>query len=546
MNAAHAPITHSTRLDPGPSSGLLARVEGLTVSFPGADRPAVDGVSLRVHQGQCVALVGESGSGKSLTARAILGLLPRSARSTAELLEVPDPSDAAVIRAPRRGSREWPSIRGAHAALVPQDALGGLDPLRRLEHEVGDTLRLHALASGEDRRSRVISALESAGMPAPESRLRQRSDELSGGLRQRALVASALIADPRLIIADEPTTALDAGHRDRVLRALRRRADAGAGVLLITHDLTSVRDIADVVHVMQDGRILEEGSPDEVLWSPEHPFTRELIAASPAGKPRGSRLLSSAPTPSPSSGSRVTPEHAPGSRADAPLILDRISVSFPSPGPQAAHRVLDAATLHVAHGETVGLIGESGSGKTTLLRVALGLQAASAGTVRVTGVEWSSASARERRLLRRAVAFVPQDPLDSFPVGASGTRILGDALRAGGTARSERTARIWSLAAEVDLPREALGRPAKDLSGGQRQRLAIARALARDPQVLLLDEPVSALDVTVQARVLDLLNDIQARRGTGMLFVSHDLDVITHMSDRVLHLENGRVLRHHG
>lgn len=517
----------------------LARVEGLTVTFPGRAIPAVDGVSLEVRAGECVALVGESGSGKSLTSRALLGLLPASARVSFDRLEVVGAS------APPPRSRGWGAIRGARAGLVPQDALGGLDPLRRIEHEVGDALRLHDLASGRERRDRVVSALAAAGVPEPERRMRQRSDELSGGLRQRALVASALIADPELLVADEPTTALDAGHRGRVLADLRRRVEAGAGVLLISHDLTSVRGIADRVLVMRDGRVIEQGEPAQVLGSPGHPFTRELLAASPTGKARGIRLLAlprtAASSPKPSTPTRHPARSPQGAVAESPPRLDLrdVSVSFGRP----AHPVLCEASLTVAAGETVGLIGESGSGKTTLLRVALGLQAADRGEALIDGIARATADRRARRELRRRIALVPQDPLDSFPRGVTGIRLLADAMRAAGAPRAERVGRAVSLAHEVGLSADELERPADTLSGGQRQRLAIARALARDPELLLLDEPVSALDVTVQARVLDLLDDVQARRGTAYLLVSHDEDVIRHMSDRVLRLEAGRVVQ---
>ena len=248
-------------------TGELARIEGLSISFPGRTEPAVDDVSLTIVAGECVALVGESGSGKTLTARTLLGLLPHTAHveGTVQLSGSP---------APHSGSSAWNTIRGAQVALVPQEALSGLDPLRRVEHEVGDALRLHHLAGGKQRRERVVVALANVGMPKPEQQLRRRSDELSGGQRQRALVASALIAEPELIIADEPTTALDAGHRSRVLSEIRRRVDDGAGALLISHDLASVRGVADRVLVMRDGRIIEEGDPARVLAAPTHPFTR--------------------------------------------------------------------------------------------------------------------------------------------------------------------------------------------------------------------------------------------------------------------------------
>lgn len=521
------------------TSGVLARVDELHLSFPGAPGPAVDGISFEIRAGEVVALVGESGSGKSLTARALLGLLPGSARVRGRI-GLPGTGDAAApTAAPPARSRAWTALRGARVALVPQDALGALDPLRRVEHEVGDALRLHRLASGPEHRERVIAALADAGMPEPHRRVRQRSDELSGGLRQRALIASALIAEPRIIVADEPTTALDAAHRGRVLAELRRRAGAGCGVLLISHDLASVREVADRVLVMRHGAIVERGEPHRVFAHPAHPFTRELIAASPAGRPRGTRLLEASPRPSAPGG--------PASAAAAParLELSDVTVSY---GRGAERRtVLDAVSLRVAAGETLGLVGESGSGKTTLLRAALGLLQPSSGTVEVDGIDRAGADRRTRRELRRRVAFVPQDPLDSFPFGASGELILRDALRAAGVAPRNRRDRAAALADETGLAVAELARPAATLSGGQRQRLAIARALARNPELLLLDEPVSALDLTVQARILDLLDDVQAQRGTAYLLVSHDDDVIRHMSDRVLRLHRGALRSHqHG
>lgn len=535
------------------SDAPLAHVEGLTVSFPGRDAPAVDDVSLEILPGQCVALVGESGSGKSLTARALLGLLPPTAIVSGRVrLGEPGSAESGVEPppAPANGSAAWHRIRGSRAALVPQNALGGLDPLRRIEHEVGDALRLHRLAAGAERRERVVCALGEAGMPEPETQLRRRSDELSGGLRQRALVASALIADPELIVADEPTTALDAGHRGRVLAELRRRVEAGAGALLVSHDLASVGDVADLVLVMRDGRIVERGDPRAVFAAPQHAFTRELLAASPAGKPRGIRLslgerhqsATGAEPPRAQSPSSQSPEARSAGAATGmrPRLELRDVVAGFGRG-AAAREVLRGVDLEVRAGETVGLIGESGSGKTTLLRIALGLQAPERGDIRVDGVERSSATRAQRRAIRRRLALVPQDPLESFPRAATGAAILVDALRAAAVPRERRRERAIALAAEVGLEAALLPRPAATLSGGQRQRLAIARALAREPELLLLDEPVSALDITVQARVLDLLDELQRRHRTAYLLVSHDADVIEHMSDRVLRLHEGTI-----
>lgn len=504
----------------------LIRITNLTVMFPGTGRPAVDGVSLAVHSGECVALVGESGSGKTLTGRAALGMLPRAAIVTGRV-ELFDEN------APSRGSAVWQAIRGAQVALIPQDALGSLDPLRRLQHEVGDALRLHRIGTRGERPARVAAALGAAGMPDPESQLRRRSDQLSGGLRQRALVASALIAEPELIVADEPTTALDATHRAGVIAALAERKRAGAGVLLISHDLDSVRGIADRVLVMRNGHVVEQGDTETVLTHPAHGFTRELIAASPKGKSRERAREHERPNTAPILQLREVSAGYHGTRSIS---------SADSAGSNSGHHVLQHIDLDVHPNETVGLVGESGAGKTTLLRVMLGLHPASSGEVLINGVDRNAASRRTRAKLQQHLAFVPQDPLDSFKPGATAGTVLRDALRAAGTPRHERKRAAEKLASEVDLHAGLIARPVWALSGGQRQRLAIARALAKQPTLLVLDEPVSALDQTVQATVLDLLNRVQLRHGTAMILVSHDTDVIRMMSDRVFRLESG-VLR---
>lgn len=505
------------------TTAVIARVTDLTVTFAGQPQPAVDRVSLDVRAGECVALVGESGSGKSLTAKALLGLLPCTARSSGQI-EVLN-AQATLDAAPPPHSSDWNSVRGLQLGLVPQDALGALDPLRLVEHEVGDSVRLHRLAPRRERRKQVVAALTAAAMPEPERRLRQRSDELSGGLRQRALVASALIASPTFIVADEPTTALDANHRGRVLHELRERVRARAGVLLITHDLESVRGIADRVYVMRHGQVIEAGTPERVLGAPQHPFTQELLDASPQGKRRTRREELGV---------------SPGSTDQPPrLKITGVRVGFGRGSTR--HEVLRESSLTVVAGETVGLVGESGSGKTTLLRVALGLQAPDSGTVEIDGIDRAAATRAQRRELRKRIGLVPQDPLSTFPPGATGTAIVQDALRAAGVPRAQRRQRALDLVEEVRLSSDELVRPAATLSGGQRQRLAIARALARDPELLLLDEPVSALDLTVQARVLELLNELQDRRGTSYLLVSHDEAVIRFMSDRVLRIEDGVV-----
>ena len=463
-------------------------VRGLRIAFGSA--PVVDGVSFTVSPGECVAIVGESGAGKSLTARALLGLLPAGARVTAEGLEV-DGTDARSL-----GEREWRRLRGARIALVSQDALVSLDPLRRIGAEVAEPRQLHGLDAS---REHVLSLLERVWMPEPARRARQHPHELSGGLRQRALIASALAAEPAVLIADEPTTALDATVQARILGLLREIVDAGTGVLFISHDFAAVRRLADRVLVMRDGEIVEQGAVDAVLEDPQHEYTRQLIAAT-----------------------RHTPRDSAPS--DPRPVLSAVGVEKAFGGVAA---VSDAAfTVH--EGRTLGIVGESGSGKTTLARMIVGVERPDAGELRWNGVH--------------RVQLVHQNPLGAFDPRWTIGRSLREALAAGGVARAERSRRVTQLLAEVGLDAELAGRRPAALSGGQRQRAAIARALAADPDVLVLDEPVSALDPSVRERVLQLLLRLQRDRRLTMLFVSHDLDIVAAVADEVLVMQDGRIV----
>ena len=527
------------------------RVDNLSVRFGEADAadaaPAVDGISLSIAAGECLALVGESGSGKSVTARALVGLAGATARVTADRLEV---SGHDVLG---RGRRQLERLRGGAVGTISQDALVALDPLRLVGREVDDALRLHTRLSVVERRARVLELLTETGIPDAAVRAGQRSGELSGGLRQRALIAAAIAARPAVLLADEPTTALDAQLRDGILDLIARQVDKGTAVLLISHDLDAVRRVAHRVAVMKDGRIVEEGETAAVLATPSHPYTRRLLDASPAGKPRHvalsgpARRLSSAhrdgfDTRPPSSGAisrygrgRPTRSGAQPAEPDA-LTADALTVSFPLPG-GGSRTVLDDISFTVPSGETLGLVGPSGSGKTTIARVALGLQKPGAGELRLLGEPWSAVPERERRSRRGTIGAVYQDPLSSFDPRFTVARILTDAVT-GGTRTRSRTAipRVAELLDSVGLAASTAARRPRSLSGGQRQRVAIARALAADPRVLVLDEPVSALDVSIQAQILDLLDELQRQLGLSYLFISHDIDVIDHMSDRILRL----------
>lgn len=468
------------------------QVEGLRIAIGG--HVLVDGVSFTVSPGECLALVGESGAGKSLTVRALLGLLPEHAQVAADVLEV-DGVDARAL-----GERSWRALRGARIALVSQDALVSLDPLRRVGAEVAEPLEIHGSLTRAQRASRVRELLVDVAIPDPERRARQRPHELSGGLRQRALIASALAADPAVLIADEPTTALDATVQAKVLALLRRIADDGTAVVFVSHDMAAVRRVADRVVVLRDGRVVEHGSAAEVLAAPREDYTRELV-------------LASVPMP------RI----APAGDASVLATVSEVGKAFDRP-------VLRDASFLLRRGRTVGVVGESGSGKTTLARILLGVERADTGAI-----SWASGA-------RPRIQLVHQNPLGAFDPRWTIGRSLREALAAGGVPRAERAVRAAAMLHEVGLdPGLAARRPAA-LSGGQRQRAAIARALAAGPEVLVLDEPVSALDATVRVRILALLDRLQRDRGLTMLLVSHDLAVIASVADDVLVMRDGAIV----
>lgn len=472
----------------------------------GPDGPIVRALDLDVAPGECVALVGESGAGKSLTARALVGLLPRGLGWRAETAEI----DGTDVRG--FGERRWRALRGARVALVSQDALVSLDPLRRIGAEVAEPLRIHEPSvRGAALQARVRDVLARVGLPEPGRRARQYPHELSGGQRQRALIASALVTNPAVLIADEPTTALDATVQARVLDLLRQIADAGVAVVLITHDLGAVRRVADRVVVLHGGRVVEAGQTAAVMAAPCDPHTRTLVAAA-------------SPTPL-----------RRAARTDAPLLsAEGLTKRF---GDRVA---VDGVSFEVRRGRTLAVVGESGSGKTTLARMIVGVAEADAGTLRVDGRAWSPRAARGAA--RRRIQLVQQNPWGALDPRWSVGRTLREAVAVTGAARSHRRALVTDLLREVGLsPALTTRRPAQ-LSGGQRQRVAIARALAVGPEVLVLDEPVSALDATIRARILDRLLDLQRDRDLAMVFVTHDLSVVAEVADDVIVMKDGRVV----
>jgi peptide/nickel transport system ATP-binding protein len=556
---------------------------------------AVRGVSFTLDRNECLAVVGESGSGKSVTARTLLGLTGDRAEVTARRIGF-DGQDLTTLT-----ERQWRSVRGRRIGLVLQDALVSLDPLRSVGAEVGETLRGHGLASRAETGSRVLSLLADAGIPDPARRARQYPHQLSGGLRQRALIASALAGGPDLLIADEPTTALDVTVQAQVLDLLGRLVAEGTALLLISHDLAVVARLADRIAVMFGGLVVEQGPAAQVLERPRHPYTRALLAAVPAvhdkrellsapalelpaARPGGcayasrcaladQRCREELPAASGDHGHRVLCWHpdqaadqaaAPVALADPvrrrsaeptqfavpAVVADRepllevtgISKRFRSPDGSFYDAVREVS-FQLRAGEALGVVGESGSGKTTAARIALGLIEPDQGNVRFAAGPWSGVPERLRRERRRRIQVVSQDPLGSFDPRYSVERLVGEAVAQAGVGRGPaRRARVSELLDQVGLSGGLLDWRPLDLSGGQRQRVAIARALASGPQLIVCDEPVSALDVSVQAQVLDLLVTLQRELGMALLFISHDLGVIRHVSDRLIVMREGRVV----
>jgi peptide/nickel transport system ATP-binding protein len=533
---------------PSASAGHpLFEVEDLRVGFRAHAEPVVKGVSFALRRGECVAIVGESGSGKTVTSRALIGLAGQHARIGARRLRF-DGDDV-------RGfdQRAWQRIRGKRIGFVMQDALGSLDPLRRVEHEIAEPLRLHTTLGRAARREKVIELLRAVGVPEPELRASQYPHELSGGLRQRALIASAIACQPELLIADEPTTALDAVVQAQILDLLETLRRADTGMLIVSHDFGVVSRLADRILVMQHGHIVEQGPADAILRDPQHGYTRALLGAVSAvhakGRARARRsgaaqaATRQATAPQPATPQPATP-HADTAAGPIvyPLEASGLSKSFTGPDAIRRHAVLDVSFV-LGRGETLGIVGGSGSGKTTTMRMVLGLEAPDSGTVQVHGEAWHALSPRAVNARRKRIQIVFQDPLRSFDPRYTVERVIGEALGvAGYPPGGERRARTIELLELVSLNASFLTRRPIDLSGGQRQRVAIARALAPQPDILICDEPVSALDVVVQAQILALLDDLKRRLGLSCLFISHDLGVIRMVCDRVLVMHDGVVV----
>ena len=518
----------------------LLEVDNLRVRF-GPDGPLVlKGISFVLNRGECLALVGESGSGKSVTSRTLVGLTGHQAQIDAARLHL-DGEDLS-----RFNERTWRRIRGTRIGFVMQDALGSLDPLRPVGREIGEPLLLHTDLTKRQRDEKVIALLRSVSVPEPELRARQYPHQLSGGLRQRALIASAIACAPELLIADEPTTALDATVQAHVLGLLESLRGKDTAMLIISHDLAVVSRLADRVAVMHAGHIVEQGPMSAILNRPQHPYTKSLLAAHAAVHAKSARLPHFYSTPAPESPalSLATPNRPDGDNGRGLPLLEARNLVKTFDGPDGEKRtVVSDVSFVLRPGQTLGIVGESGSGKTTTARLMLGLEKPDGGSVEWRGQNWHALSRRQQLAERKRVQVIFQDPLASFDPRYTVERVLFEALEVAGYPRGEkRRARAVELLDLVRLDETYLARRPIELSGGQRQRIAIARALAPEPEVLVCDEPVSALDVSVQAQILDLLTDLKKRLDLACLFISHDLGVIYRVCDRILVMKDGRVV----
>ncbi|MCA2227699.1 dipeptide ABC transporter ATP-binding protein [Nonomuraea aurantiaca] len=514
----------------------LLDVRDLAVSYDA--RPAVQGISFTVEPGEVVAVVGESGSGKTTTAHSIIGLLPPNATLDGGRILLGD-SDLATW-----STRRMESIRGAQIGLIPQDPSNSLNPVKTVGAQIGEVLRIHKRGDRRTISRRVVNLLTRVGLPDPETRARQYPHELSGGMRQRVLIAIAIALEPRLVIADEPTSALDVTVQRRILDLIDDlRAEFGTAVLLVTHDLGIAANRSDRLIVMKDGRIEEQGPSGQVLSDPRAAYTGQLLRDAPALSVREFRAV------------EQTPEEP---TAEPAIVVHNLVKEFRVG--RRPFRAVDGVSFEVRPGTTHALVGESGSGKTTTARMVVRFAEPTSGTVTIAGAgtvaapgtaagvgtvagAGAVAGGRAARDFRRHVQLVYQNPYSSLDPRQSIAAIVEEPLRNFRLGdRAARRRRVRDLMERVALPESLLDRRPRELSGGQRQRVAIARALAVDPGVVVLDEAVSALDVTVQAQILDLLEELQRDLGLTYLFISHDLAVVRQISHTVSVMNKGRIV----
>jgi peptide/nickel transport system ATP-binding protein len=539
-------------------AGDVVEIRDLRVTFAtdGGAVEAVRGVSLAVAPGEVLAIVGESGSGKTVTARSILGLLPETAATAgAVLLQDGGGGTADVLALSGARLRD---VRGRDAAMVFQEPSTALNPVFPVGWQIAEGLRAHRRLTRAQAHEQAVDVLRRVGIPDPEERVKHYPHQFSGGQKQRIVIAQALVLQPGLVIADEPTTALDVTVQAEILDLLRRLpAEFGTAVVLITHNMGVVADLADRVAVMYAGQIVEQADVRTLFASPQHPYTKALLAAVPRiGGPRraGTTTAPRGGADEPvepgalgatTTGAASSDAAASSSSAPAPVVEARgLTITYPGRLGRPGFTAVDGVDLTIAPGEVLGLVGESGSGKTTIGRAIAGLTPVTGGSLRVLGTSVKGASERAFRPVRRRIGFVFQDPATSFNPLLTIAACVAEPLVVHGLARDEHAARpkVDALLEAVQLEPSYGDRFPHELSGGQRQRASLARAIALDPELLIADEPTSALDVSVQARVLDLFGELQERLGFACLFISHDLAVVDMLADRIAVLHRGRLV----
>ncbi|WP_435177821.1 dipeptide ABC transporter ATP-binding protein [Actinacidiphila sp. bgisy145] len=524
----------------GPAGEPLVEVADLRIDFPtetGTVR-AVDGIGFTLRPGEALGLVGESGSGKSATAYALLGLHRGTGAEVSGTVRV---AGTDVLTAPEAELRR---LRGGVAAVVFQDPLSALDPYLAVGDQIAEVYRVHRRVSRAAARARAVEVLDRVGIPTAARRARSRPHEFSGGMRQRTLIAMALACEPRLIVADEPTTALDVTVQAQVLDLLHElRTESGLALLMVTHDLGVAAGTVDRLLVLQHGAAVESGAIAEVLARPEHAYTRALLAAVPRIEPaaappeEGTAKEAGEPEPAPA------PAPAAGGGSSGEVLLEAVGLRKEFGRGQGRFAAVDGVDLVVHAGETLGVVGESGSGKTTLGRMLVRLLDPTQGEVRYRGKDIARLGDRQLRPLRRELQMVFQDPVSSLNPRRSIGESIADPLRAAGDLTDRQIAsRVGELLERVGLEASWYHRYPHEFSGGQRQRVGIARALAPQPRLVVCDEPVSALDVSTQAQVVALLGDLQRDLGLALVFVAHDLAVVRQVSDRVAVMQSGRVV----
>ncbi|MGV8876568.1 MAG: ABC transporter ATP-binding protein [Rhodoglobus sp.] len=504
--------------DPKPAAIAVTNL-GVDFWVDGQWVTAAKNVSFTLQAGEVLAIVGESGSGKSTSAMGLLGLLPENGRIVGSVKLAGEE----LVAAPLHRLRQ---VRGSGIAVIFQEPMTALNPVYTIGFQIVEALQVHnALLTRADARLRALELLTMVELPNPATAFDSYPHQLSGGQRQRAMIAQSISCNPRVLIADEPTTALDVTVQAEILELLHNlRSKLDSAIILITHDMGVVADLADRVMVMKDGEVVETGTAQALFENATHPYTRALLAAVPH--------LGSAGTATPSKQDRAVV-----------LAMNAVAIEYPKRGRVPAFRAAEDVTLTIHNGEVLGLVGESGSGKTTIGRAIVGLLPAVAGELQIVGTNMVGISSKNLRAIRRDIGIVFQDPGSSLnprmPIGES----IGEPLRlGGGFSKKSEDARVSMLLDRVQLSSQMRNRYPHELSGGQRQRVGIARALALSPKLLVADEPTSALDVSVQAKVLQLFTELQAELGFACLFVSHDLAVIDMVADRIAVMHRGRIV----